>query len=89
MPIERDMHGDKPMTEPTMPGFGLRPRQERLNPPHKETVMEKLKSWTPMEIERFAAKLLVLNREGFHGSLTIHFAAGIPRKVEEKMTRDI
>jgi len=64
-------------------------QQERLNPPQKDAVMEKLKAWTPAELERFACKLLVLAQPGFHGSKVIHYAAGEPKKLIDNVTRDL
>jgi hypothetical protein len=54
-----------------------------------EQLFDRLKEWHPKELEVFAAKLLVLAQPGYHGSKTIHYAAGCPRKVVDTVTRDI
>lgn len=52
-------------------------------------LLEKLKAWTPAELERFACKLLVLAQPGFHGSKTIHYADGKAKKLIDNVTRDL
>lgn len=54
-----------------------------------DEVRKVLKNWTPQEVESFACKLLVLNQSTFHGSKTIHYANGTPKKMIDNVTRDI
>jgi hypothetical protein len=55
----------------------------------RAALLEKLKEWPRQELERFACKLLLLNRPDFHGSLTFHVANGTPKKLVETVTKDI
>ena len=52
----------------------------------------KLREWPIKDLERFAAKLLVIHDSTFHGSKVIHYASGEPKKVVDQpaaATREI
>ena len=55
----------------------------------RAALLEKLKEWPQSELERFAAKLLVISQPGFHGSKVIHYAAGEPKKLVDNVTREL
>ena len=52
-------------------------------------IMNQLRGLKPADVEKFACQLLVLAQPGFHGSKTIHYAAGQPMKLVDTMTKDI
>lgn len=41
------------------------------------------------ELVTLIAKLQALVKTGFHGSVTIHFANGVPKKVKTELSEDL
>jgi hypothetical protein len=41
------------------------------------------------ELVTLIAKLTALTKSGFHGSVTIHFANGCPKKVKTELSEDL
>lgn len=54
-----------------------------------DQIRQQMKSWTPQEIEAFAAKLLIMARPQFHGNIQIHYANGVSKKLVVSETRDL
>ena len=54
-----------------------------------EEIRKQMKNWTPQELQRFACKLLILARGDFHGSVTVHFANTIPKKIVYTESSDL
>ncbi len=54
-----------------------------------ETILIRLKEWPQAELTRFACKLLILSNPKFHGSITLHYANGQPKKLIENVVNDI
>jgi hypothetical protein len=41
------------------------------------------------QVDRLAAQLLVVHHPGFHGSKTIHYACGAPKKLLDNVSKEL